>query len=560
MENTFYRLSIVAGVLSGILFGIALALPFGIASEVLSELGNFFATLWLAAIYIFQRDSLPGLGRAGFFALMIGGVILLLQNVLVFFVWEFDYTIIEAQIGTPVWFLILIAGLLYSWAIMALGTASLESGILPRGATILWFVGWLLVMVVPSYVTFGLATVGIIWSGSVMWKGRDPIIDEVVVEEEPKENVEIDNHKPLGRRARLWSLDTIRGLIITLMAIDHASLLVRKAHSFEIFNLPIPNYENAAAFLTRFVTHICAPGFFFLMGAGMVLFSDSRRNRGWSQWRIARHFLIRGLLLIALEQLLLDPVLYRRIIWTEFGVIFGLGGAMIVGILIFRLGSLSLFGVGTGLILFTQVFPTAMIDLNISHLPLVRLFLVPGQTGDWFIIYPILPWLGIAVLGMAFGRELLKDRGRAYWKALVFGLNFLLLFVFVRLFGEFGNFISPAGSSWIDFLNLVKYPPSLGFTLLNLGIVLLLIVLFARLEERLEKWGQPLLVLGGTALFFYFMHWFLLNQFSPLFPEGTSLPTMYLCWALVLGLLYPVCRSFFIFKRNTAPESIWRLF
>ena len=68
-----------------------------------------------------------------------------------------------------------------------------------------------------------------------------------------------------GRRI---SLDALRGLIIMLMAIDHASLLVRKAHSFEIFDMPIPVYQSSADFLTRFVTHICAPGFFFLMGAG----------------------------------------------------------------------------------------------------------------------------------------------------------------------------------------------------------------------------------------------------------------------------------------------------
>jgi uncharacterized membrane protein len=246
--------------------------------------------------------------------------------------------------------------------------------------------------------------------------------------------------------------------------------------------------------------------------------------------------------------------------WKEYGVLFGLGGAMIVGILFLRLGTLPLFGIGTGLILITQILPDVMNNLGIGHLPVVRMFLVPGQAGDWFTIYPILPWLGIAALGMAFGRELLKDRTQAYRKTLIAGVVFLMLFVLVRSVGEFGNFIPSAGAGWIDFLNMVKYPPSLGFTLLTLGIGLLLIVLFAKLGERLKRWGRPLLVFGGTALFFYFMHWFLLIQFSSFFPNGTSLPIMYLVWALIAVLLFPICSTYLDFKRETTPESFWRLF
>lgn len=393
-----------------------------------------------------------------------------------------------------------------------------------------------------------------------MWKGRGHIIEKDETVEESSKITDVDNRAPFEEGSRLFSLDATQGLIMALMAIDHASLLIRKAHSSEFFNMPIPQYEGAAAFLTRFVTHICAPGFFFLMGTGMVLLTESRPDRGWSYWHIAWNFLVRGLLLIALEQFLLDPVLYNRVIWREYGVLFGLGGAMIVGILFLRLGTLPLLGIGTGLILITQILPTAMIDLGIHYPPLVRLFLVPGQTGDWFTIYPVIPWLGIATLGMAFGRELLKDRKRAYYKALIAGSIFLALSVLVRSLGGFGNFKSPAGAGWIDFLNMVKYPPSLGFTLLTLGIVLLLIVLFTRLGERLAKWGQPLLAFGGTALFFYFMHWFLLDHFDPLVPKGTSLPIMYVCWALILVLLYPVCRSYMKFKRGTPPDSVWRLF
>jgi uncharacterized membrane protein len=563
MENTYYRIGSSLGVMSGILYAVSFSLQYGITVEVLSFLGGLFLTLWLATIYLYQIDSVKWLGRAGFVSLVLAGLFLIFLNYMIFFAWKFDYATIEAQLKTPIIYLFLVTEPLYAWTIMALGVSSLENGKLPRGSTILWLVGILLFMVMPSYVTIAAASVGIVWSGIAMWNGRDDSKDKEVGLDESIQTKNIedsDNHAPRESSTRLFSLDTLRGLIIALMAIDHTSLLVRKAHSFELFELPIPTYESSAAFLTRFVTHICAPGFFFLMGAGMILLAESRRKHGWSNWQIARHFLVRGMLLIVLEQLLLDPVLYQTIMWKEYGVLFGLGGAMIVGILFLRLGTLPLFGIGTGLILITQILPDAMNSLGLGHLPAVRMFLVPGQAGDWFTIYPVLPWLGIAALGMAFGRELLKDRQQAYRKALIAGLVFMGLFVVVRSFGEFGNFIPTVDAGWIAFLNMVKYPPSLGFILLTLGIDLLLIVLFAKLGERLKKWGQPLLTFGGTALFFYFMHWFMLNQLASFFPEGTGLPIMYVCWALVLVLLYPICRSYLRFKRETVPESFWRLF
>jgi uncharacterized membrane protein len=296
------------------------------------------------------------------------------------------------------------------------------------------------------------------------------------------------------------------------------------------------------------------------MGAGMILLMESRRARGWSYWQIARHFLIRGILLIALEQFLLDPVLYERIIWTEYGVLFGLGGAMLLGILFLRLNTIPLAIIGSGLILISPVLPRAMIDLEIYYPPLVRLFLVPGQSGDWFTIYPIFPWLGITLLGMAFARELKRNHDRAIRGAMITGMIFLALFGLIRAVGGYGNFQPPAGSGWIDFLNMIKYPPSLAFTLSTLGTLLLFIVLFDRIEKRWNKRWLPLIVFGQTALYFYFMHWFLLDNLSPIFPEGSNLLVMYICWAILILLLYPLCRGYRKFKQSTAPESIWRFF
>ena len=118
-----------------------------------------------------------------------------------------------------------------------------------------------------------------------------------------------NDENPHFRPARLLSLDVLRGLIITLMALDHANLFVAQQHSpGEFWGGGFPVYYDALAFLTRFVTHFCPPGFFFLMGAGMILFTISREKRGWSKREIIQHFLIRGGLLIALQLLIINLI------------------------------------------------------------------------------------------------------------------------------------------------------------------------------------------------------------------------------------------------------------
>ena len=93
-----------------------------------------------------------------------------------------------------------------------------------------------------------------------------------------------------GRRAA-W-------LMIVLMALDHANYMVALRHSSGEYWGGYFLYDDPLAFINRFVTHLCAPGFFFLMGAGMLLFAESRREKGWSRWQILRHFWIRGAVLI----------------------------------------------------------------------------------------------------------------------------------------------------------------------------------------------------------------------------------------------------------------------
>lgn len=363
--------------------------------------------------------------------------------------------------------------------------------------------------------------------------------------------------------ARLLPLDALRGTIMIVMALDHANALIARQHPpAEIWSRPPPQYDSALAFLTRLVTHLAAPGFFFLLGAGMVLFAESRRMLGWSQWRILRHFALRGLLLIALQLLAENPAWQLgepfQPVPVYIGVLYALGGAMIVGSLFVRLPALPLLALGLAAIVGTHLLLPAQPFAPVA--PLARLLLVPGLTPPVVVNYPLVPWLGVACLGMAFGRGLLRDRAGAYRWSLSIGMACLLLFAAVRTTGTFGNIRPVEGAGWVAFLNVVKYPPSIVFLLLTLGVDLLLLGLLARGEAGLARWGRPLIVFGQSPLLFYAMHLYLYGAIGlAIAPDGMPIARMYPYWLAGLVVLFFLCRWYGDFKRRRAPESLWRL-
>jgi uncharacterized membrane protein len=372
--------------------------------------------------------------------------------------------------------------------------------------------------------------------------------------------------------SRLIPVDALRGLIMILMALDHASYFVARVHSADYWGVPLQRYPNSLAFLTRFVTHPCAPGFFFLLGMSMVFFAESRRRLGWSDGRIRRYFLWRGLILIGLQ------VFVENIAWAlvpvheavpgktgpllmYLGVLYALGLSMIICGWLLRLRSSILIGAGVAAILVTQFLTPGAGSVSRLYNPFLRAVLIPGQTGFLMVKYPVIPWLGVAVLGMALGRMMARDARRAYRLAFWFGAGALALFPIVRIIGRpVGDFHPPAGPGWTAFLNLTKYPPSLAFILVTLGIDLLLLALLSRGEEIFRRWGKPVLVLGRTALFFYIVHLYVYGLTGLAFPKGIPFGWMYLFWLGGLVLLYFLCCWYARFKAGKAPDSVWRMF
>jgi uncharacterized membrane protein len=363
---------------------------------------------------------------------------------------------------------------------------------------------------------------------------------------------------------RLFALDALRGLIMVLMALDHANYMVAQGHSSgEYWGGPFPTYADAISFLTRLVTHLSAPGFFFLMGAGMVLFAESRRERGWTRGRITGHFLLRGAFLIFMQLLVVNPL------WKlgpepfpdlYLGVLYALGGTMLLGSLMLNLSPTLLLAVSTGLFLGTELtHPDPSQWGLIFDQPLGLLLGYSGGSGVLWVNYPILAWLELTVFGMLFGRWLSKNAGTAYGKGLRIGGVLLGLFLILRVLNGFGNIRPRLGDTWIDFLNVVKYPPSMTFTSLTMGVNLILLWAFHRWENRIRGALAPLVVFGRAPLFFYILHLALYLLLGRLFaPRGMSIPAMYPWWMLGLLILFPLTRIYQHYKHAQPANSLLR--
>jgi uncharacterized membrane protein len=366
---------------------------------------------------------------------------------------------------------------------------------------------------------------------------------------------------------RLLAVDALRGLIIVVMALDHANHFVAQKHpTGEQWGGPFPIYRDSFSFLTRFITHLAAPGFFFLMGVGMLLFAKSRRRQGWSRWAVIRYFVLRGLLLILLQFILVNRAWELSpggwMLGNYVGVLFALGGTMILASFLLWLPPMYILAITVVLFLSTELMhPAPELWSSVDPGLLELLFIFSGGDLSLWSNYPILPWLELVTFGLVFGYWLDEDSKQAFNRGLWLGIVFLFAFILLRLLDSFGNIRPRASDSWIDFLNVVKYPPSMVFTLLTTGMNLIIFWLFSKLAKARSIILESLAVFGQAPLFFYILHLFLYAALGYLFaPSGTSIIAMYPYWLLGLILLYPLCLWYGRFKQRKALTSLWRLF
>jgi uncharacterized membrane protein len=308
------------------------------------------------------------------------------------------------------------------------------------------------------------------------------------------------------------------------------------------------------------------------MGVGMVLFTNSRRSLGWADGKIFRHFLYRGLILILLQFFLennawvLGPVYAftppggSETVWLHFGVLSALGFTMIIGALCLRAKPPVLICISSAIIFGSQFLIPKPSQASHLYSPLLRILYIPGRTGFFQAFYPIIPWLGIVIFGLVFGKWLLRNKSQAYRWSFILGGIFLLAFFMFRTIGGFGNIHPPEDSSLVSYFNVTKYPPSVVFTFMTLGLCLILIGIFSRVRSNLEHLGKPLLVFGRSALFFYITHLYLFALTGLFFASrgGSGLAIMYPIWLAALVILYFLCLQYSNFKKRKSADSIWR--
>ncbi len=364
-----------------------------------------------------------------------------------------------------------------------------------------------------------------------------------------------------------------------LMAIDHASAMVARTHFTEVWGLDFAGYPDLGWWFARFVSHQCAPGFFFLMGMSMVLFAYKRstsEKEKWTTARIRQYFFKRGGLILlfmiflefpgwglsgffnASERIGTGPPLpgyFEGGFFFPTTVLYGLGICMIVGALLWRLAKVWLLAITIFSFAFSTIYVGQLAPDEALN-PLAVLLFVPGITFGAMSIYPLIPWIGVTTFGMFWAKILRAYPKQVYNYALFNGLIFIVLFVLLRSM-EWSNFQLNEYHDVISYFSLIKYPPSISFFLWTVGMNLILLFLFAQISG--QKWLKPVRLYGQTAMFFYIVHLYLYALMGAAFPTGCSIYVMYMVWAMGLVILYFICARFLAFKKSTDPDSLWRM-
>jgi uncharacterized membrane protein len=359
---------------------------------------------------------------------------------------------------------------------------------------------------------------------------------------------------------RYRNIDISRGLIMVLMAKGHCYSTIYQTHFTESYDGDLPNYGSMAVFLTRWVGNICAPGFALLMGMSVAIFNSKRSNNIDNQ-SIRSIIIKRGLVLIILQQLLnLPSLLFKTSNLDNMqvfrgGVLYALGAAMIILALLLTWNKQKLLFLGLFTIVMNYLI-TSYILVPPSNNTAIHLLFTPGINQWVSVNYPLLPWLGIAIIGMSLGRYYIDDKIKFINQTWKVALTLMLIFIVFRFlnWGDYNHNVDT--SSLINFLAIIKYPPSVAFVVITFTILGGLFWLISKFEKITIL--QPLLVFGKVPLFFYFTHYYLYIIISKFTNHAISLSAMYVLWVLGLIVLYPVCKYYGQFKKQQSENSFWR--
>jgi uncharacterized membrane protein len=331
---------------------------------------------------------------------------------------------------------------------------------------------------------------------------------------------------------RVNAIDWLRGLVMAFMTIDHAGAIydAHHMHGDTAVGWVPGSALPAGEFLTRWITHLCAPTFVLLAGASLALSMEKRKETPGQTAFIIK----RGLLIAAL-----DPI------WMSLGftlyhvfvlqVLYAIGLSLVCMAFLRKLSSRALL-IGA---LAIQLCGEMSSWLHIESQPLQalwQLLFVGGWIGKRLICaYPFVPWLSMMMAGWVLGRFLLETKLSPMEQARRFALlggALLGAFLVVRGLDGYGNWgLHRDSLAALQWLHVAKYPPSLSYTCLELGLAFLLLALFYLFDDGqptpLFPLLRPLALFGSTAFFYYVLHAHLMgavSQLLKLYNEQNCLP------------------------------------
>ena len=369
---------------------------------------------------------------------------------------------------------------------------------------------------------------------------------------------------------RLQSIDLLRGLAIVLMALDHTR---------DFFGATGPNprdITDPAVFLTRWITHFCAPTFILLAGVSAYLYGSHRRSTGQLSWFL----LTRGLWLVFIEFTLVRFGWNLNFDLKLFfaGVIWVIGASMIVLAGLVTLPERVIAAIALIMIAGHNLLDGIRAERfgnlgwlwNVLHQPAL---LHIGEQSEFFVVYALVPWAGVMAMGYALGPVFKLDPAVRRHNLLWTGTALTAGFVLLRATNIYGD-PAPWGvqnssfATLLSFINCEKYPPSLLYLMMTLGPALVLFALFEHVHGRIANW---LTTFGRVPFLFYVVHlpvihalavglaWLTLGDADFMFggavpPKppgyGLGLPGIYALWLLMLVMLYPLCHWFAALKRS----------
>lgn len=368
-----------------------------------------------------------------------------------------------------------------------------------------------------------------------------------------------------------------------VMALDHCRDFLHYNVSIDQDPLDF-SHTTVFLFLTRWITNFCAPVFVFLSGTGIFLYSSKAKSKK----QVAFFLLTRGIWLMLVELLIIQPLWDFNLIVIFLQVIWAIGLSMVVLSVLQFLPYRILSGIGLILVFGHNLLDKIIIEnpfwesVSWSMIHQRHSYLLNDHL-MFTIQYPFLPWLGLMILGYSAGRLYLPGFPAASRKKIlrITGLVAILLFFIIRLINQYGDMHpweiqKTSIFTALDFVKTTKYPPSLLFILMTIGPALIILSLVENVHGSLSR---KIIVFGKVPFFYYILHVFLIHTIAWLvffatghswkdldfthfrdgsLPYGSGHPLwfVYVVWITVIVVLYFPCRWY---ARYKATHKKWWL-